>query len=127
MVTRAASKTARAGLQVGFKTALAQKLPCEAQEFDVVLSTLMFHHLPRAGRQAFAAEAYRVLKPGGRVLVVDFTKRPEKRTLTHAHRHGHVDMQAVTDVFSQSKFQIVEQGDVGTKGLSYLVAKREER
>jgi ubiquinone/menaquinone biosynthesis C-methylase UbiE len=78
-------------------------VPYEAQEFDVVLSTLMFHHLPRTGRQAFAAEAYRVLKPGGRVLVVDFTKHPAKRTLTSLHRHGHVDMQAVADAFSQSK------------------------
>lgn len=126
MVARAASKAARAQLRVGFKTSLAQNLPYDAQEFDVVLSTLMFHHLPRAGRQAFAAEAYRVLKPGGRILVVDFTKRPEQETLTQVHRHGHVDMKAVADAFSQSSFQIVEQGDLGSNGLSYLVAKREE-
>jgi hypothetical protein len=57
---------------------------------------------------------------------VDFAKRPKKRTLASMHRHGYVDMQAVADAFRQSNFQIVERGDMGTKRLSYLVAKREE-
>ena len=36
------------------------------------MSTLMLHHLPRRVREQCVQEMRRVLKPGGRVLAVDF-------------------------------------------------------
>src|SRR5215831_10724357 len=39
----------------------------------------MLHHLPRKPRQQCASEIRRVLKPGGRVLAVDFAGEPAKR------------------------------------------------
>ena len=71
MIARATSKAARAGLDVRFENAVAESLPFPDAQFDVVLSTLMLHHLPRKVRQQCAREIRRVLKPGGHLLVVD--------------------------------------------------------
>src|SRR5262249_5497440 len=45
MIARATSKATKAGLDVGFKNAAAEALPFPDTQFDVVLSTLMLHHL----------------------------------------------------------------------------------
>lgn len=50
-------------------------LPFPDARFDVVLSTLMLHHLARKAREQCAREIRRVLRPNGRVLVVDFSVR----------------------------------------------------
>jgi ubiquinone/menaquinone biosynthesis C-methylase UbiE len=125
MVARATAKARRTGLQVGFSTATAQDLPFKDGEFDIVLSTLVLHHLPKKGREEFAEEAIRVLRPGGRLLLVDFAKPPRQRSVFRFHRHGHVDLERVAPDLGQRGFKIVERGDVGTKGLRYLVAKRD--
>src|SRR5262245_140720 len=72
MLARAERKAGKAGAEVVFKQAAAQALPFPDAQFDAVLSTVMFHHLPRKAREQCAQEMRRVLKPGGRVLVVDF-------------------------------------------------------
>lgn len=47
-------------------------LPFEDDSFDVVLSSLAIHNIRgRAGREQAIREAVRVLRPGGRLLVVD--------------------------------------------------------
>ena len=72
MVARARKKAARAGVNTRFELAAIESLPFADAEFDVVLSSLMIHHLPRKLRPSAFAEVYRVLKPGGRFLAVDF-------------------------------------------------------
>jgi SAM-dependent methyltransferase len=51
----------------------ARRLPFDQQSFDVVLSSLALHNIPgAAGRAAAVGEIVRVLKPGGRVAILDF-------------------------------------------------------
>ncbi len=54
--------------------ASANKLPFKDKTFDVVVSSLIFHHLPTEVKKEVLKEVYRVLKPNGRFLLVDFGK-----------------------------------------------------
>jgi ubiquinone/menaquinone biosynthesis C-methylase UbiE len=56
---------------IRFEQGYAQRLPYKDGEFDRVLSSMMLHHLPDDGKAAAAAEIFRVLRPGGRLHLVD--------------------------------------------------------
>jgi SAM-dependent methyltransferase len=49
----------------------AAALPAPGHAFDAVVSTLAFHHLTTDSKRRALAEIRRVLKPGGRFLLVD--------------------------------------------------------
>src|SRR5262245_2652307 len=83
MVTAATSKSQRSGLQVTFAVAAAQSLPFSDASFDVVLCSLALHHLPPETRAAALAEMRRVLKPGGRALIVEFSRGQGLSGLLH--------------------------------------------
>lgn len=124
MIARATSKATRAMIDVSFKTAVAEALPFADAAFDAVLSTLMLHHLPRKVRQQCLGEIQRVLKPEGRVLVVDFAK-PQERSglLAHFHRHGHVDPREIVALLNEAGFHAIDQGAVGISSLQYVLAR----
>jgi len=69
---RARRKAAGAGVEVDFDEGYSTELPYGASSFDVVLSTLFFHHLTGSDKRRTAAEVLRVLKPGGRLQVADW-------------------------------------------------------
>jgi demethylmenaquinone methyltransferase/2-methoxy-6-polyprenyl-1,4-benzoquinol methylase/phosphoethanolamine N-methyltransferase len=71
MIREAERKAAAAGLDVRYEVGLIEKLPFPENYFDVVLSSLMLHHLPRDLKRQGVAEVARVLKPAGRFLAVD--------------------------------------------------------
>ncbi|MEP7136785.1 MAG: methyltransferase domain-containing protein [Chloroflexota bacterium] len=82
MIAVARSKAARKGLDIDFRIAVIESLPFPDASIDVVTSSLMMHHLPDDLKVRGLAEIYRVLKPGGRLLVFDFM-RPTKSFLNH--------------------------------------------
>lgn len=55
-----------------FAEGTAQALDAADRSVDVVVSSLMLHHLPEAGRERAVAEMFRVLRPGGRLLIAEF-------------------------------------------------------
>ena len=74
-IARARAKAERASLPIDFQVSVIEQLPFADRSIDVVLSTFMMHVLPDDLKRQGLAEIARVLKPGGRLLVVDF-KRP---------------------------------------------------
>jgi ubiquinone/menaquinone biosynthesis C-methylase UbiE len=124
MLARANKKARKGGVDVVFKDAFAQSLPFPDAQFDAVLTTVMLHHLPRKARQQCACEMRRVLKPGGRVLAVDFggVAAEQKGLFSHFHRHGHVNLSDIIVVLSEAGLNIVESGAVGIKDLQFALA-----
>ena len=125
MLARAKKKARKAGIDVVLQNALAQALPFPDARFDAVLSTVMLHHLPRNARRQCAAEMRRVLKPGGRVLVVEFgsSAREQKGLLAHFHRHGHVKLADFIGLLTEAGLSSVESGAVGMLDLQFVLAK----
>jgi ubiquinone/menaquinone biosynthesis C-methylase UbiE len=71
ILARARRRAADAGLEIGFDEGRSTALPYADASFDLVLSTLFFHHLPDDAKRQTADELVRVLRPGGRLVVGD--------------------------------------------------------
>jgi ubiquinone/menaquinone biosynthesis C-methylase UbiE len=67
----AAARRRLAGRDVELVEGYAEDLPFASQRFDVVVSTLAFHHIPEAAKRTAVREVRRVLRPSGRFLLVD--------------------------------------------------------
>jgi ubiquinone/menaquinone biosynthesis C-methylase UbiE len=74
MLERAEANFESQGLvgRVEFKEGSADHLPFENQTLDIIVSTLTLHHW--ADPRAAFNEIYRVLKPGGKLLVLDLMR-----------------------------------------------------
>ena len=68
----AEGKVRAAGVNVRFDQGLSTRLPYADQSFDRVVSSLFFHHLSLHDKRGTAAEALRVLRPGGELHVADW-------------------------------------------------------
>ncbi|MEU7139652.1 class I SAM-dependent methyltransferase [Nocardia sp. NPDC046473] len=54
-----------------FELGAAQTLPLPDACFDLVTSTFAMHHIPEAQRSAAIAQMFRILRPGGTLLLAD--------------------------------------------------------
>jgi ubiquinone/menaquinone biosynthesis C-methylase UbiE len=68
-----ATHKARSLDNCSFRTGSAEELPFTDGSFDVVVSSLMLHHLPDETRLTAVFEMKRVLRGGGRLLLADFS------------------------------------------------------
>jgi len=84
MLERARRKSPELDLHV----AMAQDLPFGDASFDLVVSSLFFHHLRRDDKLAVASELLRVMRPGARLAIADWgaPRDPLKRVAAQGIR-----------------------------------------
>ena len=106
-----------AAANCSFVVGAAQDLPWPDRSFDVVASTLAAHHIPEAARQDALGEMYRVLRPGGALLVADFRPSGWRHALHSrdtASRHG--SAVPLEDLAAAAGFRIEAHGDLPLLG-----------
>jgi demethylmenaquinone methyltransferase/2-methoxy-6-polyprenyl-1,4-benzoquinol methylase/phosphoethanolamine N-methyltransferase len=122
MVELARRNAARAGVRPRFEVAGIEALPFEDRRFDVVVSNLVFHHLPDDLKRRGLREVHRVLRPGGRVLAVDFGATP-------GHGPGHIlcvlrlrtgwdHAERLRRMLGEAGFVDLDMGPTGHRGLA---------
>jgi len=128
-IARARSKAERASIPIDFQVGVIERLAFPDQSFDVVLSTLMMHHLPDDLKRLGLAEMARVLKPGGRLVIVDF-KRAEKQQGRPARLGaGSLGLQDLPALMREAGFSQVESGEIafprlmGQTGAGFVRAR----
>jgi ubiquinone/menaquinone biosynthesis C-methylase UbiE len=130
MIDTARKKAQRSGLDVRFDIGLIEKIPFPDATFDVVVNRLVIHHLPNDLKRKAFAEIFRVLKPGGHLLVADF-KRPDKPGLSHltlavlvGHRMMQTEVGIIPPLFSAAGFVDVISGPTRSAFLAFVSGKK---
>ncbi len=127
MIQVSTRKAARAGAGVTFRTGLIERLAFPAQSFDVVLSSLMMHHLTDDLRRRGLLEIRRVLKPGGRVFIVDFNSGGGVGLHGIVARLGHgghgAEPQDLPGLLTEAGFVDVTSGPMGLRGVGFAAGQ----
>lgn len=87
---RGVRKARRRGVALTLVQGYADRIPAEDVSLDHVVSSLALHHLDDGGRDAFARDAFRALRPGGRITIADFGEVDDAGAPAHGHGHGRV-------------------------------------
>jgi ubiquinone/menaquinone biosynthesis C-methylase UbiE len=95
-LARAAKKAARAGVTVRFERGFADAMEYADRSFDRVLSSMMLHHVHRTEKPKALAEMRRVLKPGGRLELMDIMVHGSRGRLARL-LHGEGQLNANAD------------------------------
>jgi len=128
MIAVARRKASRAGLEIDFRLGVIESLPFPDETFDVVTSSLMMHHLPEHVQVKGLAEIRRVLKPGGRILIVDMMRPSNstiKRFFTWLVQHGHgsqFGIEDLSELLQESGFEEIKQLDDRFLTIGFLYA-----
>jgi SAM-dependent methyltransferase len=82
VLARAREKVTRFGERVQFSKSMANALPIEDASVDVVMASLLLHHLSPAAKLEALREARRVLSPAGRLVIADWGQPHDPLTRT---------------------------------------------
>jgi ubiquinone/menaquinone biosynthesis C-methylase UbiE len=132
MIEVARRNTLKAGVDADFQVGLAEALPFPDGTFDMVVSQLAIHHLPGDLKPRAFTEMFRVLKPDGRCLIVDF--EPPKtflgRLLGRAVLGSEMMQTSARDyraLLEEAGFNHVETGQTRYRMLSFVRGRVSKR
>src|SRR5262249_62071468 len=125
---RARAMPLRAAPSGPFRIPAAPSPPCPAATFHAILCSCALQPLPQDAQAPGLAEMQRVLKPGGRVLIVEF--RRERRlsalltpiVLLHALKNPKM-LDEVERLMQRSGFQQVTIGALGVAGMGFAFGR----
>jgi ubiquinone/menaquinone biosynthesis C-methylase UbiE len=113
MIARARQKAERRHAPVDFRLEPVEALSFADGSFDGVVSSFVYHHLPDDLKPRALASIARVLKPGGRVCIVDFMPRASARRAPMA-----TNMPALADLLRAAGFVEIRDGyEIPSPGL----------
>lgn len=120
LLDRARKKARRAHVDVTFAVGSGEALPYPDDTFDVVLSSLVLHHLSHDDLRASVSELRRVVSPSGRVFVADVG--------AGAHHGGGFDLAAAASRFGAVGLEVMASGSLGSDirrvgELHYVLAR----
>ena len=129
MIALARQKATPAGVRARFDVGVIEALPYPDECFDVVLSSLMLHHLPDQVKRRGLAEVHRVLRAeAGRFVAVDFGATP-----THGVGHllcvlrlwtGSDHAERLQAMLREAGFDAVDMGPTGHRGLAFVRGRK---
>ena len=108
-------KAQQVGLDIQWVHGMAEATKYADGEFDVVTASLLLHETPSSVSQAVLQEAYRLLKPGGKVIILDGHQKTLRNTTW------------LTDIFEEPYIQEYAAGSVdawlGKAGFSQVLTE----
>lgn len=121
-------RCSRWGSRCDLRKAFAEQLPLPDHSADITFSTLAFHHLPDPVKREAVFEMYRILKPGGSVVIADFAPTTQRwirwtlRLFEHVeYLHGNFDGQIPRDL-SDAGFTNVHVAKTHFPGIAVNIA-----
>ena len=111
-IARARTKAAQRHLPSDFQVGVIEHLAFPDQTFDVVFSTLMMHHLPAPLKRQGLAEIARVLKPGGRLVIADFTHKADRAGRATSFHAGGSRVHDLVALLKEAGFDRLETEEV---------------
>jgi SAM-dependent methyltransferase len=122
MLAVARGKARRAGLDIAFHHADAAELPFDDHRFDLVTITTVLHMIPPIRRRPCLSEASRVLRRGGRLLLIDYAGDPDgRRHWTARHGlHRRFDLHSLREPLSEEGIGEIRAGPLDWLSLHFL-------
>ncbi len=75
MLAVAEDRSRRSGVDIEWRHGTAELTQLESGSFDLITAALLFHETPPAVTQTILTECYRLLAPGGKILILDGNQR----------------------------------------------------
>jgi len=129
MIDLAHQKAGKDGVEVDFRVGVIENLEFENSQFDLVLSSLMMHHLTNDLKESGLQEVQRVLKPGGTLLIIELDPGAfSLASLVHGHSAQlSAELEKTRRIMERLGFEPLEFGGLSFRGFTYLKGNKSNR